>query len=110
MKSTPYEFSFRTGRVLIDHEKCARCKSYACVKACSLFGRGILRIQDGLPVLTTTQEEARRLCIESLSCELYCRAYGNKGLRMILDDFGLEEFRHRTGLVKGEAKTGNTDK
>ncbi len=36
-----YEFSFTTGTINIDHEKCRDCASFACVKACSLFGRAI---------------------------------------------------------------------
>jgi hypothetical protein len=44
-----YEFAFATGKVTINHEKCKECKSYACIKACSLFGRAILRIENGKP-------------------------------------------------------------
>jgi NAD-dependent dihydropyrimidine dehydrogenase PreA subunit len=102
LKLTIYEIPFRTGKVLIDHEKCVNCKSYACVKACSLFGRAILRIQNGLPVLTTTTDDAKRLCIECLSCELYCQKYGDAGLRIILDDFGLDEYRHKIEQIKKE--------
>ena len=94
-----YEFPFRTGRVTIDYEKCQTCESYACVKACSLFGRNLLRIQDGKPVLITTPEEAKRGCIECLTCELYCQDYGNKGLKIVLDMFGLEEYRAKFGLL-----------
>ena len=91
-----YEFPFATGRIEIDHERCRGCRSYACVKACSLFGRSILRLEDGLPVLVSP--EANRQCAEDLSCELYCQAYGNKGLCIILDMFGLDEYRRRTGV------------
>ena len=91
-----YEFSFATGKITIDYEKCKKCESYACVKACSLFGRSILRIEDGKPVLTS--EDANKRCIEDLSCELYCQAYGNKGLRITLDMFGLEKYRKEIRL------------
>ena len=93
-----YEFPFRTGKVVIDYVKCQSCENYACVKACSLFGVNLFRIQDGKPVLITSPEEAERRCIEDLTCELYCQAYGNKGLKTVLDMFGLEEYRHKIGL------------
>ena len=93
-----YEFSFRTGKVMIDYEKCKDCENYACVKACSLFGGNLFRIQYGKPVLISSLEEVKRRCIEDLTCELYCQAYGNKGLNIFLDMFGLEEYRRKIGL------------
>lgn len=91
-----YEFPFATGKVTVDYEQCRDCESYACVKACSLFGRAILRVEDGKPVLIS--EDANKRCIEDLTCELYCQAYGNRGLNIVLDTFGLEEYRHKIGL------------
>lgn len=91
-----YEFPFATGKVIIDHTRCRECRSYACVKACSLFGRAILRIEDGKPQLIS--EDAHQRCIEDLGCELYCQDYGNKGLNIVLDMFGLEEYRSKIGL------------
>ena len=90
-----YEFPFRTGKVMIDYEKCQACENYACVKACSLFGGTILRVEDGKPVLIS--EDANNRCIEDLTCELYCQDYGNKGLRISLDMFGLDEYRDKIG-------------
>lgn len=90
------EFAFATGKVTIDYEKCKDCENYACVKACSLFGRSILRVEDGKPVLTS--EDANKLCSEDLTCGLYCQAYGNKGLKMSLDMFGLDEYKRKNGL------------
>ena len=95
---TAYGFSFRTGKVIIDQAKCCTCDSYACVKGCSLFGANIYRIEDGVPVLIGDCEETARRCIEDLSCELYCQAYGNNGLKIVLDMFGLDEYRQRMGL------------
>lgn len=95
---TTLEFSFRTGKVTIDQEKCRTCDSYACVKACSLFGTNLYRIEDGKPVLIADSQETGRRCIEDLSCELYCQTYGNKGLSIVLDMFGLDEYRQRIGL------------
>ena len=85
MKSKPYRFRFRTGEIIIDHKICATCKSYACVKADSLFGTSILRIHDRRPTLATTFDHATRLCNECLACELYCQTYGKKALRIELD-------------------------
>lgn len=91
-----YEFSFATGKITIDREMCKDCRNYPCVKACSLFGRAILRIENGKPVLIS--EDANKRCIEDLGCELYCQAYGNKGLNITLDMLGLEEYRQKIGL------------
>ena len=95
---TIYEFLFETGKVTIDYEKCKDCESYACVKACSLFGGTILRVEGGKPALITSPEETRRGCIEDLACELYCQAYGKKGLKITLDMFGLKKYRDKIGL------------
>jgi len=91
-----YGFPFATGKVSIDYEKCKDCENYVCVKACSLFGRTILRVEDGKPVLVS--EDANTRCIEDLTCELYCQDYGNKGLTISLDMFGLEDYRHKIAL------------
>jgi len=82
-------FGFRTGEIVIEYAKCAWCDTYACVKADSLFGTGVLRIRAGKPVLATSLEDAKRLCNECLACELYCQSYGKKGLRIRLEMFGL---------------------
>jgi len=66
------------------------------VKACSLFGRAILRVEDGKPVLIS--EDANKRCIEDLTCELYCQAYGKRSLNIVLDMFGLQEYRQKIGL------------
>ena len=93
-----FELPFRTGKVTIDYAKCRDCENYACVKGCSLFGGNLFRIEDGKPVLIVSVDEAGRRCIEDLTCELYCQAYGNKGLTITLDDFGLNEYRSRIGM------------
>jgi hypothetical protein len=93
-KSNPkiYSFRFRTGEIVIDHSACLECETYACLKADRLFGTNVLRIQDGRPVLTLEREDAVRVCNECLGCEIYCQAYGNKGLTIKLDKIGLETF------------------
>jgi len=91
-----YEFPFATGKVIVDYEQCKDCESYACVKACSIFGRAILRVEDGKPILVS--EDANKRCIEDLTCELYCQSHGNKGLQIALDMFGLEEYKQKVGV------------
>jgi len=90
------EFPFITGTISIDYQKCKDCQSYACIKACSLFGRSVLRLEDNKPV--PIDPKAIERCIEDLSCELYCQAYGNKGLNITLNMFGLTEYRHKLVL------------
>ncbi len=81
-----YEFESKTGKVTFDHNKCARCKSYACVKACSIYNtRGILRIHQGKPLLAIPPEDAKRgLCTECLSCEYECTFRGQKAIKIFL--------------------------
>jgi NAD-dependent dihydropyrimidine dehydrogenase PreA subunit len=92
-----YEFDFQTGRITIDYNKCKNCGNYACIKACSLFGRSILRIDNQKPVLISS--DANKRCIEDLACELYCQKFGMKGLRITLNDYGLSEYRKKIGLM-----------
>ena len=92
------EFPFRTGKVVIDYTKCKTCDNYACVKACSLFGGNLFRIENGKPVLISSPAESGRRCIEDLSCELYCQAWGNKGLTITLDSMGADEYRQKINM------------
>lgn len=89
------EFNSKTGRVIINYNKCDGCSTFACVKACSLYGRGILRIRGGRVVLVINKEEAGRRCIECLACEVQCLLHGNSALKIILPIGGLEEYRRR---------------
>ncbi|MBI2287832.1 MAG: hypothetical protein HYY41_02610 [Chloroflexi bacterium] len=95
---TVYQLPFKTGIIRIDFEKCKSCESYACVKACSLFGASLFRVDNGKPVTISSTEEAGRRCIEDLTCELYCQAYGNQGLKIELDMFGLDAYREKIKL------------
>lgn len=84
-------FPFRTGCVTIDEAKCRGCRSFACVKACSLFGAALFRIGDGVPELVGSTEESGKRCIEDLACELYCRSWGNGALSIALDPLACDE-------------------
>jgi len=88
-----YCFETRTGRVCIDHEKCQGCGSLACVKACSLYGSGILRAQAGKPVLAIPVQETRRRSTECLACEIECYFHGQQAIVISLPIVGLEEAR-----------------
>ena len=85
-----YAFRFRTGRVLVDYDKCADCRNYACIKADSLFGTSVMRIRDRRPVLAVGEDDAHRICNECLTCEIYCQLYGNNGLRIELGSFRVD--------------------
>lgn len=69
-------FETRTGSVHIDLSPCAECDTYACVKACSLYGSNIFRLTGGLPALKMPVQEAGKQCIECLACELACQMDG----------------------------------
>lgn len=83
----------RTGSISIDHNKCEGCKSLACVKACSLFGAGILKVERGKPVLNVSAEEARRRDTECLACELECYLRGQQAIVISMPVSGLDEYR-----------------
>lgn len=79
------EFSIRTGKINIDYDKCEPATKnvanpscgFACVKACRLYGRNILRIEGNRPVLAVKQQaELDRLDNECLGCEYGCWAHG----------------------------------
>ncbi len=88
-----YRFEARTGLVSIDREKCTGCNSFACIKACSLYGSGILRLEKGLPALAVSLDEAKRRCSECLACEMDCQFQGRQAITIVLPIAGLEEYR-----------------
>ncbi len=89
------EFETRTGKIILDYSKCNGCNSFECVKACSLYGRGVLRIRGGKPVLGVSLEDAKRLCNECLACEIHCLLKANGAIKIILPIPGLEEYKRR---------------
>jgi Fe-S-cluster-containing hydrogenase component 2 len=88
-----YSFETRTGRVSIDHSRCDGCKTLACVKACSLYGAGILRVEKGKPVLSVSLDEAKRRDNECLACEMDCHFHGQRAIVISLPIEGLSELR-----------------
>lgn len=95
------EFESRTGKVIIDDEKCTNCATFACVKACSLYGRSLYRINltEHKPELAHNKDALKRLCTECLACEQECWLRGLKAIKILLPMPELEEFRRKIGLV-----------
>ncbi len=86
-----YQFDERTIKVTIDHSKCLNCVTKACVKGCSFFDRGILRLKDGLPVIISGIENAKQTGTECLACEHECRMRGLQAIKIDAPIVGLGE-------------------
>jgi succinyl-CoA synthetase beta subunit len=85
----PYSFETLTGRVTLDHALCAGCESKACIETCV---PRILKLEEGLPVLDISEEEAARgKCIECLACEIECLFHGAGGGLVDLPIEGLDD-------------------
>ena len=93
------EFLIRTGKVVIDLDRCQGCETFGCVKACALFGTNLYRIENNLPALVFDPEETQRRCNECLGCEYACHQYGRGALRIELNMFGL--------VAREEGASGN---
>lgn len=86
-----YRFATLTGSLSINHERCRKCASKACLASCA---PGILKLEDGCPVLAVTPDEARRgKCTECLACEIQCRFHERAAIFIQLPIPGLEEYR-----------------
>ncbi len=71
-------FRTRTAEVVIDLDGCvAPDCGFACVKACRLYGRSVLKIENGKPALAVSPQEAVRIDNECLACEIHCQWYGS---------------------------------
>lgn len=78
----PYEFKTLTGVITIDHAKCAKCDSKACIAACK---PGILSLDGGAPVLNISLADAAKgKCTECLACEAECFYYGKRAVKIDL--------------------------
>jgi succinyl-CoA synthetase beta subunit len=88
-----YVFSTVTGKVWIDHKKCLNCLEKGCIKSCSA---GILKLEDGKPVLAVLEEEAKKgKCTECLACEVFCRFHAEDAVFIDLPIPGLKEYRDK---------------
>jgi len=92
-----YEFNERTIKIIIDRRRCSECRTKACVKACSLYDRGILMIREGVPVLREGAD-AEREGTECLACEEECRLRGFNALKIEAPIAGLEEYKKAHGV------------
>ncbi len=76
------EFEERTMKVIIDDSRCPDCKTKACIKACSLYDRGVLRLRGGRPAILVDPGEVKRLGTECLGCEYECWFRGLSAIRI----------------------------
>ena len=94
-----YAFYTLTGRLSFDHTKCPGCQTKGCVTACA---PGILKLENGLPVLAIAPEDAKKgKCTECLACEIFCKFHELDAIIVHLPVPGLKEYRER---VIAEAK------
>jgi len=89
-----------TIKVYIDDEKCEQCESKACIKACSLYDRGVLRLKGGKPTVLMSAEEVKRTGTECLACEYECWLKGRNAIRIEIPIPGLDEYRRSVGLMR----------
>jgi predicted nucleic-acid-binding Zn-ribbon protein len=85
-------FEERTIKVVIDDSKCPQCQTKACLKGCSMYDRGILKLKGGKPVVFDL-EEAKRVGTECLACEYECWFRGLNAIKIEVPISGLEEYR-----------------
>lgn len=84
------KFETKTGQIEINRDECEDCDSYACLKACSMYGRSILKLEEGKPALRMDPDEVRRRDNECLACEEACRVDGKEAIDITLPIPGLE--------------------
>jgi len=97
-----YAFATLTGELAIDHAKCPACRSKGCVEACT---QRILKLDDGLPVLAISAEDARRgKCTECLACEIFCKYHELDAIMIHLPIPGLKEYRDRISREEAPEK------
>ncbi len=106
MLENKLEFEAKTAKITIDYNRCEPATKntsnpscgFACVKACRLYGRNILKFEGNRPVLTVSDpKEIERLDNECLSCEYNCWAHGTGCISIELPLAGIEEVRERLG-------------
>ena len=102
MAAKELRFEAKKIRITIDYTRCEPATKntsnpacgFACVKACRLYGRNILKIEGNKPVLAVVDpEEIKRLDNECLSCEYHCGVRGTGCIGIDIPLAGLEEYR-----------------
>jgi len=98
-------FEARKIKISIDYSRCEPATrntsnpscGFACVKACRLYGRNILKIEGNRPVLAVMDpEEIKRLDNECVSCEYHCWHRGTNCISIEIPLPGIEDYRERT--------------
>lgn len=98
------EFEARRIKIAIDYSRCEPATknisnpscSFACVKACRLYGRNVLKIEGNKPVLTITNAaEIERLDNECLACEYECAMHGTGCISIDVPLAGITEYRKK---------------
>ncbi len=93
-----YVFETVTGRILIDHLKCADCQTKGCVPACT---PKILKVEDGKPMLAVSVDDAKKgKCTECLACEIFCKFQEQDAIVVHLPIPGLKEYRDKIIAAK----------
>jgi len=88
-----YAFATLTGRISIDQQKCAACRTKGCIEACTYK---VLKLEEGKPVLAIPVEEAKRgKCTECLACEIFCTFHEQDAIVIRLPIPGLKEYREK---------------
>jgi succinyl-CoA synthetase beta subunit len=86
-------FATLTGRISIDQQKCASCRTKGCIEACMYK---VLKLEAGKPVLAIPAEEAKRgKCTECLACEIFCAFHEQDAIVIHLPIPGLKEYREK---------------
>lgn len=91
------EFETRTGKVIIEDNKCVQCNTFACVKACSLYGSSLFRInlKERRPEPIYDKEELKRRCTECLACEQECFLRGLSAIKILLPMPELDKLKEK---------------
>ena len=102
MAADDFSFEAKKIKITIDYSRCEPATKntanpacgFACVKACRLYGRNILKIEGNRPVLAVADpEEIKRLDNECLSCEYHCWRRGTHCIDIEIPLPGIEEYR-----------------
>ena len=89
------EFETRTGKIVIDEQKCQKCTTFACVQACSLYNGALYRInfKEHKPDLAHNKDDMKRRCTECLACEQECLIKGQDAIIISLPMPELDKFK-----------------
>ncbi len=96
------EIRARKATISIDYGRCEPALKntsepscgFACVKACRLYGRNILKIEGNKPALAVPDPaEIERLDNECLSCEYQCQVKGTGCISIAVPLKGIDEIR-----------------